>query len=570
MANLIGSWRMNLPSGSSASRHAEVAPAVSPRALVLPLAMAQFLASYDTQAMSVAISRIVDDLDTTVTGVQTAMSVFTLTMAALMIPGSKLTDIWGRKRCFNLGMIVYGCGAAMTAVAPALGVMIVGYSLLEGIGSALMIPPIYILITVSFSDPVQRTKGFAIVSAAGGLGAASGPLIGGLITTAWTWRVSYALEVLVILYILYLARAIHDEGVKGDKPAFDLVGAILSALGLVAIVLGILQAGTYGWLRCRQDFSVGDTVLLSQGDISPVVILVGIGFLLLAWFYLHIRRREHTGKDPLLSTRLFRNRTSNLGLVTQNVQWLTMIGASFVVSVFLQVSRGYNAIETGLVLTPSTAGILIAAARMGKLSERYSQRAIIRGGFALAFSGIVLLLLLTSATSSVLLFAPGLFLMGFGAGIMLTASVTVVQSSFPDKDQGEISGVSRSVSNLGSSLGTAIAGAVLISALVSGLGSGIEDSTVLNADQKQQLNAVIQDSVSAVSDAQVQEALQGQPQDVVDEVTRINADARDRALGLALLCVALISLIGLLAAMRLPEDAGKKGDEVAENGRPSS
>jgi MFS family permease len=517
--------------------------------------LAQFLASYDTSSMNVAISRIVEDLDTTVTGVQTAITVFTLTMAALMIPGSKLTDIWGRKRCFVLGMIVYACGALLTALAPVLAIMILGFSLLEGIGSALMIPPIYILITVYFKDLASRAKAFAAVSAAGGLGSASGPLIGGLITTTITWRASFLAEVFVILYILYLSRKIPDRKIEGEVLPFDVAGAILSALGLVAIVLGILQAGTYGWLRARKDFVIGDDVILQQGEISPVLLFIAGGCVLLGLFYLHIRRREKKGNEPLVHTRLFKNKTSNLGLVTQNVQWFMMIGTFFVVSVFLQMSRGYNAIETGLLLTPATAGILISSTRMGRMTQKFTQRGIIRSGFVVAITGVALLLLLADATSSIWLFVPGLFLIGFGAGIMLTASINVVQSSMPESDQGEISGVSRSVSNLGSSMGTAIAGAVLISALISGISSRVEDSTVLSPPEKEQVNAALQGSVSAVSDAQVEELLQGQPQPVVDEVVRINREARDRGLGLALAVVGLFGLFGLGAAMLLPATA---------------
>lgn len=547
MAGFLGTLRNKLN-----GRKAQAAePTFPPRAMLLPLVLGQFLASYDTSSMNVAISRIVEDLDTAVTGVQTAISVFTLTMAALMIPGSKLTDIWGRKRCFVLGMIVYGTGAFITALAPVLAVMIMGFSLLEGIGSALMIPPIYILITVSFPDLTSRAKAFAAVSAAGGLGSASGPLIGGIITTTITWRASFLAEVFIILYILYQSKRIPDTPVE-NKPAFDLLGAVLSAAGLVTLVLGILQAGSYGWLQARRDFVIGDTVLLEQSDISPVIILIAIGLGLLGLFFLHLRRRERAAKEPLVATQLFKNRASTLGLVTQNIQWLVMIGTFFVVSLFLQVSRGYNAIETGLVVTPATLGILVASTRVEKMASRFSQRAIIRGGFAMAIVGIILLLLLVDATSNVWLFVPGAFTIGFGAGAMLTASVNLVQSSHPEEDQGEISGISRSVSNLGSSLGTAIAGAVLVSALISGIGSRVEDSTVLSAPQKEQLNAAMQGSVSAVSDEQVEQALEGQPEAVVDEVVRINAEARDRALGLALLTIGIIGLIGLGAAMLLP------------------
>ncbi|MDI3287458.1 MFS transporter [Polyangium sp. 15x6] len=545
----------NAGRGGDANGLSEIA-ARSSRSMLVPLALAQFLASYDASSMNVAISRITEDLGTTVTGVQTVITLFTLTMAALMIPGSKLSDLWGRKRCFRLGIAMYGIGALVTALAPALAVMIAGFSLLEGIGSALMIPPIYILITVSFADPVSRAKGFALVSAAGGLGSASGPLIGGFLTTTISWRASFLAEALVTLVILYSSRRIVEPKADVPKREFDLVGAVLSAAGLALTVVGILQAGTYGWLRARKDFVIGDAVVLERGDLSPVVLFTTMGIALLALFFLHVRRRERAGRAPLLSTRLFESRTVNLGLVTQNVQWFMMIGTFFVVSVFLQVSRGYDAIRTGVLVTPATLGILIASTRMERMTRTYPQRSIIRAGFVTALSGIALLLLLVDATSSVLTFIPGLFLIGFGAGIMLTASVNIVQSSVPDEDQAEISGISRSVSNLGSSLGTAIAGAVLISALHAGIASRVAESTVLSAGEKQRLSAALEHSVSAVSDTVVREALQGKPQAVVEDVTRINAEARDRAIGLALAAVGLFGLIGLAAAMFLPANAG--------------
>ncbi|HEY7975014.1 MAG TPA: MFS transporter [Ktedonobacterales bacterium] len=439
-------------------------------ALVPPLALAQFICSYAATNMNVAINSIATDLGVTVLEIQTAITLFTLVMAALMIPGSKLTDIWGRKFCLMLGLIVYGIGGLMAALAPTIGVMTVGYSFLEGIGSALLIPPVYILITVAFPDIPSRAKAFGIISGAGGIGAAAGPLIGGIVTSAISWRASFGLQVLVVITIIVMARRIADPGIQGARPHFDLEGAVLSAAGLFFVVLGVLQSRTYGWFASREDFKIGDTVIIPKGSISPVWLFVVIGALILMWFFLHIRTAERAGKEPLLSTRLFRNRTSNLGLVTQNMQWLIMQGSFFVISVFLQTVRHYNAIETGLILTPATIGILLASALAGRMAQRRLQKRLIAGGFALAIIGIVLLLLLSDATSSILTFIPGQFLFGVGVGVMLTASVNVVQSSFPDKDQGEISGLSRSVSNLGSSLGTAFVGSVLVSEVVPGNG----------------------------------------------------------------------------------------------------
>lgn len=441
---------------------------VSPRDLLLPLALAQFICSYAGSNMNVAISSIAADLGTSVSGVQTAITVFTLTMAALMIPGSKLTDIWGRKFCFRLGLAVYGVGALIAALSPGLGVLILGYSFLQGLGTALLIPPVYIFATVFFTDTKSRARAFGAISAAGGIGAAAGPLIGGLITSTTSWRIAFVVQTLVVVGILVLSRRIADPGVQGEKPKFDMLGAILSAAGLFFFVVGILQAGTYGWLTATQDFVIGATVILEQGSISPVWLFVLCGVLLLGGFFWHIGSMERRGKEPLLPTRMFKNRVSNLGLVTQNVQWLVLMGLSFVVSVFLQTVRGYSAIETGLILTPATIGILVSSMAAGRMAQRRSQTTLIRAGFIVTITGVVLLLLFASATSSVLGFVPGLLLVGLGVGVMLTSSVTVVQSVFPEQDQGEISGLSRSLSNLGSSLGVAIAGTVIVSSLVTG------------------------------------------------------------------------------------------------------
>jgi len=341
-----------------------------------------------------------------------------------------------------------------------------GYSLLEGVGTALLIPPVYILCTVSFLDLPTRARAFGVISAAGGIGAAAGPLIGGVITTTISWRASFALQVLVVALIIVLSRRLADPGVQGAKPKFDIIGTILSAAGLVFVVLGILQAGTYGWITASQNFTIGNTVVIPQGGISPVWLFVGIGALFLVGFFFWIRSRERAGKEPLLSTRLFHNRTSNLGLVTQLIQWFIIQGSFFVISVYLQEVHHYNAIQTGLALTPTTIGILIAGALAGRLAQRRTQKRLIWAGFVLTIVGMILLLLLAGLTSSSLASIPGLLLLGLGVGTMLTSSVNVVQSSFPDKEQGEISGLSRSASNLGSSLGTAIAGSVLVTTLV--------------------------------------------------------------------------------------------------------
>ena len=419
----------------------------SRRAFLAPLALAQFICSFAGSNMNVMINDITEDLNTTVTGVQATITLFLLVMAILMIPCSKLTDRWGRKRCFTLGLVLYGIGALVSALAPGLGVLIVGNSILEGVGTALLIPPVYILTTLRFKDLTSRARAFGVISGLGGIGAAAGPLIGGVITSTISWRAAFIFQALVIVAIVILSRRVTDP-IKADPTRpFDAVGAVLSGVGMFFVVFGILQA---------------------DRDLALMAVLLVAGAAFLVAFFFYTRSRERAGKEPLFSLTLFRNRVSNLGLITQNIQWLLLMGVSFTVAVFLQTVRGYDAIQTGVIFTAATLGVLASSLGAERFAKRRSQRLLIIVGFVTTAAGIVLLLALVGASSRVVAFAPGLLLIGLGLGVMLTPSVNIVQSSFAEAEQGEISGLSRSVSNLGSSFGTAIAGTILVSDLASG------------------------------------------------------------------------------------------------------
>jgi len=362
----------------------------------------------------------------------------------LMIPCGKLTDRWGRKRCFTMGLWIYGVGAVLSAVSPGLGVLILGNSIFEGVGTALLIPPVYILVTILFHDMKSRARAFGVVSGMGGIGAATGPLIGGAITTAISWRAAFVFQALIILIIIWLARNIHDPLPADPTRPFDTVGAVLSAVGLVVLVGGIMAA---------------------DQSLVLMAVLIVAGALILTGFFAWVRSRERAGKEALLSSRLFRNRTSNRALVTQNVQWAVLLGTAFVVSAYLQVVRHYDAIQTGVIFTAATVGILLSSLAAGPLARKFRQRSLIIVGFVVTIIGIVVLLVQVRGHPGAWYFAPGLFLIGIGVGVMLTPSVNVVQSAWPEKLQGEISGLSRSVSNLGSSFGTALAGTILVAGL---------------------------------------------------------------------------------------------------------
>jgi MFS family permease len=300
------------------------------------------------------------------------------------------------------------------------------------------------LATLLFTETTSRARAFGAIMAAGGVGAAAGPLIGGLITSALSWRWAFVFQALIIALIVLLSRHVKDPLPADPTRPFDTVGAVLSSLGLVLLVSGILAAD--------------DNLALMLG-------LLVAGGLVLVWFFLSVRAKERAGKEPLLPTSLFRNRTSNLGLITQNTQWLMLMGISFVVAAYLQVVRGYDAIETGVIFTAATVGLLLTSLGAERFAKRRAQRSLIMAGFVLTIVGIGVFLAMVSSSPSIWAFAPGLFLIGLGVGLMLTPSVNVVQSCFGEDLQGEISGLSRSVSNLGSSLGTAIAGTILVAGI---------------------------------------------------------------------------------------------------------
>ena len=367
----------------------------SVRRMLIPLALAQFICSFAGSNMNVMINDISHDLHTTVQGVQVCITLFLLVMAALMIPCGKLTDRWGRKRCFTIGLSIYGVGAVLSAVSPGLGVLILGNSILEGVGTALLIPPVYILTTLLFSDLKSRARAFGVISGMGGIGAATGPLIGGL-----------------------SPRRSAGEPPSSSRPSSSWSLWSSPAASTIRCPRTRPVPSTPSERSCRPPAwsSWSGASWPPTTTLVLMAVLMVVGALILAGFFAWIRRRERAGKEPLLSTSLFRNRTSNLALVTQNVQWLMLLGTSFVVSAYLQVVRHYNAIQTGVIFTAATVGILLSSLAAGRLAKRFPQRTLILTGFVTTIVGIVVLLVVVKGHPGAWSFAPGLFLIGVGVG----------------------------------------------------------------------------------------------------------------------------------------------------------
>jgi MFS family permease len=529
---------------------------IKPWHVILPLALAQLINSYDTTAMNVAVSKVVSSLDTTVSGVQAGITIYSLIMAAFMLIGAKLGDIWGRNRTFTIGVILYGIGALITALSQNLGMMVAGWSLLEGLGSALMIPAIFAMVGSIFPPGKDRLKGYAIVGSAAAAGAALGPLLCGFWATYVTWRASFISEVIVVIVVLILTKNLGKQPEVENKPELDIFGAILSALGLVFIVVGFLQASIYGWLTARIPVQIGSTVIIDKGGISPVIPFICAGIIILIGFVLWQNHRKRINKQPLIDLAVLKSRAASLGLLTVMAMMFMQAGLLFVTPVFLQMALGLSPIMAGLTILPLTVFLIVFSQLTAKLTSRFSPRTLIRLGMLLIPVGIIVIWLMLSDKPSAIEMVPGFIITGIGIGFANAPLLNMVQSSVPPEKQGEISGLNRAISNLGGSLGTAVAGAVLITVLISSFSGLVMSNTVIPEPEKERIEVALEKDARTVSNAEAEKYLAEksfQP-DVKTALYDINQTARNKALLYALLVVGVIGIIGFAFSLFLPKD----------------
>ena len=473
------------------------------------LAAAQFVMVLDSSVMNVSISQIVEDLDTTVQGVQLAITFYALVMAALMLAGAKLGDIIGRERTFAIGLAVYGTGSLITALSPNLGVLLFGWSLIEGLGAAMVMPAIVSLIAGIYSGP-QRALAFGIVGGVAGAAIAAGPLIGGWVTTEFSWRYVFAAEVVIVLGVLALrGRLRAAPATVAERPRLDGVGVLLSSTGLALVVFGILKSSEWGLIEPRGALTIGGEEITPFGFSSvPFLIMGGLGFL--ALFVLWEDRRERQGRDTLLDRRLLRIRTLRAGLTTLLMQQLILLGTFFVMPVYLQVVLGLDAFETGKRLFPMSVAMFVAAMAGPKLAAGFAPKRVTQVGLlALALASVLLL-----GTIDVELdeadFAVAMAVFGVGAGLMLSQLGNVIMSSVEPEKTNEAGGLQGTAQNLGASLGTALIGAVLLAALTTNVVERVERNP---------------DISPAVREQVVQVAEEGTPIIPVDEVEAAARDA---------------------------------------------
>jgi MFS family permease len=523
------------------------------RTVLILLCMAQLILTLDSTVMNVSISALVKDLNTTVSAVQSAIAFYTLVMAAFMIAGAKIGDIIGRKKAFVIGLIIYGCGSFITSISPNIMVLKLGWSLLEGLGAVLIIPAMISLISANFDKGPKRVKAYATLAAMAAIGAAIGPIIGGLLTTYASWRYVFAGEVLIVLYILLRNSKIIDTVLDSAKPRLDWVGAGLTAAGMFCIVQGILIASTYGFLRSRQDYSINGNVVLKAGQISPSIILVLLGALIFVGFVFWQKHRSKIGKDVLVHLRLFYNGIVQSGLGSILILYLIMGGTMYAIALFTQVNLGYDAIESGITLLPLSVMILLLASRGTIMAIKFAPRYIVRVGFLVIFFGAILLGVFGRNATSGWYLVPGIAVVGAGIGIIMSQLQNLVQSSVEIKDASETSGLMATFQNLGMSIGTALSGVILVASLLNVSSSLIAQNTTLTQAQKDQLNTAYASNTQIVSDAQVVSATSSLPSDVQQQVVEINAQARQTALVRVFILFGLLSLLGLIATIKLPK-----------------
>src|SRR5262247_4310374 len=517
------------------------------RVVLLTLASAQFLMTLDSSVMNVSIATVAKDVGTTVTGIQTAITFYTLVMASLMITGGKLGQILGRKRAFAIGCVIYGCGSLITALSPNLAVLLVGWSVLEGVGAALIMPAIVALVASNFARP-QRPRAYGLVASAGAIAVAAGPLIGGLFTTYASWRWVFAGEVLVVLIILAFTRRIADTPPE-QGARMDLVGTALSALGLGLIVYGILRSGTWGFVQPKQ----GAPEWLG---LSPVIWLVLSGGVVLRVFMWWEIRRLHRGAAVLVDPAMLRNRTLRGGLISFLFQYLLQAGLFFTVPLFLSVALGLSAVATGVRLLPLSVTLLLAAAGVPRAFPNASPRRVVQIGFLALFAGIVILLALLDAGAGPEIITWPMLLAGLGVGALASQLGAVTVSAVPDEQSGEVGGIQNTVTNLGASIGTALSGAILIAALTSSFLAGVQNNPDVPKEVASKAQVELAGGIPFMSDKDLKAQLDkaGVPPGTADAIVDENASARIDGLRSSLSLLAIVALIALFATRRIPTE----------------
>jgi MFS family permease len=525
---------------------------------LVALAGAQFVMVLDQSVMNVSISQLVADFNTTVTTIQAVITLYCLVMAMLMLTGGKIGDIIGRRRAFVIGLVIYACGSALTAVSQTVAQLTLGWSILEGIGAAMVLPAMAALIAGNFEGK-ERKVAYAIIGGVAGAGIAIGPILGGWATTELSWRVVFAGEVVLVIGILAMTRFVGDAVRTGPKPRLDVVGSVLAATGLGAVVLGILQSSTWGLIAPK------DSPVTPFGlSLTPFVIALG-GILIWA-FVAWQRRREAHGTDPLVHLDLVKIPTLRSGLIGLFSQNLILMGIFFTIPLYLQLVLGMDALQTGIKMLPTSVAMFVAAAVGSRLATRYSVRGVTRAGLATTALAAFALVATMKPDLAELSFAIAMGLLGVGMGLIASQLGLVVQSSVDASGRGEAGGLQYTGQQLGSSLGVALIGALVLAGLAGSFVSKVEEDARITAEVAAQVSTAVEAGGDFVSSATVETAARAAG---IDEATTAAIvddyeQAQLRALKAGLLAAALIALASLAFTKDLPHGAPVPDEAPAE------
>jgi MFS family permease len=500
--------------------------------------MAMFVFVIDTSLMNVSISAVVRDLDTTVSGVQAAVALEALVSAAFILIGSKLGDLFGRKRAYITGLILYASGALAMVLAQGLAAIIVFWAVIGGLGASLYLPAMQSLIHGNFEGRMQA-RVYALIGASAAIAAAVGPLIGGFLTTLLSWRVGFMLEAAIIAGVLLGSGLIREVSYTGDR-SVDAVGSALSVLGMSLLVLGVLA-----W----QEGGESVAALLVAGAVFSVA--------LVRWLI----RRKREGKATLFDPDLFASKLFSFGITQSVLQQVALGGLLIALPIYLQLDLGYNALQAGLSLAPLSLMMFFISLLAGRRAGKRRPSSLIRAGFALLGLGVLAMIPIVPRVETSLYLVIPLLFCGAGLGLLVSQLNNYTLAPISEERVGEAAGVNSAISSFGLSVGLAFAGAILLAALSIAFTNKSDASDVLPPAEKEQVARVLEDDAEVMSDTRLEEQLAGQPSEIQDEIVRINEEARPEALQVALLVPLLATIVGLFFSfrmMRLP-DPGPSG-----------
>src|SRR3954468_939589 len=522
---------------------------------IVILASGQFVMTLDTSVMNVSISQITADLNTSIQGVQAAITLYALVMAALMLTGAKLGDIYGRNRMFAIGLGVYGVGSLITALSPSLPVLLVGWSGIEGLGAIMVIPGIAALTAANYEGK-DRALAYALIGGITAVAVAVGPLIGGWVTTNASWRYVFAGETVIVTVIILLRGQIAQAPKAEHTPKMDVIGSVLSVAGLGLAVFGVLMGSKWGFVRPLAAPAINGTEITPLGfSVVPFMVLAGLGIL--AGFVHWEERRHRLGLDRLLDTALLKTTQLRAGLTTLLGQQLVLMGLFFVVPVYLQVVIGLDAFETGKRLLPLSAAMLVAAMAGPKVAGRRSPRTVAQMGLVLISVGAVVMLATLDVKLNDTGFKIAMVLIGAGGGLLASQLGNVIMSSTDPSKASETGGLQGTALNLGASIGTALIGAILIINLINGFNDNVADSPQVPAQTREAIATNTEEGIDIVPTAEVeQRALSnGLSEDQAQAVAGDYGDAQLDALRISIGAVAAIALLCLWFTRRLPASA---------------